>query len=40
MENSKKYRSLLIECNKIRLKNKWRDLLVRLFNDAVNIEVY
>jgi len=40
MENSQKYRSLLTECNKIQLQSKWRDLLVRLFNDAVKIKVY
>ena len=39
MKNSKKYRSLLTECNKILLQSKWRGLLIRLFNDAVNIEV-
>lgn len=40
MKHSQKYRSLLTECNKILLKSKWRDLLVTLFNYAVNIEVY
>jgi len=40
MGHSKKYLSLLPECKEILLQSKWRDLLVGIFDDVVNIEVY